>query len=107
MGRFEFILLGPHRTVANQLLLLLEDILEYEWTPSASACVHQRAPLVELSQLDGCEPELLCEVRHGSDCVFIVARQKDDPMTPFDDRIGRQGGCNQVIKPFYELGAGE
>src|SRR6187549_3702460 len=37
------------------LLLLLEQILEDEPTPSAAACVHQRAALVELSQLDGCE----------------------------------------------------
>src|SRR5579871_6530644 len=40
-----------------RLLLLLEQILEDERTPSAAAGVHQRAALVELSQLDGCEPE--------------------------------------------------
>src|SRR5882724_2058071 len=39
-----------------RLLLLLEQILEDELTPSAAACMHQRAALVELPQLDGCEP---------------------------------------------------
>ena len=48
--------------------------------------VHQRATLVELSQLDGCEPELFGQIRHGSDRVLVVARQKDDPMAPLDDR---------------------
>jgi hypothetical protein len=28
-------------------------------------------------------------------------------MAPLDDRIGRQGGRNQVIKTFHELSAGE
>jgi hypothetical protein len=28
-------------------------------------------------------------------------------MTAFDNRIGSQGGRNQVIEPFDELGAGE
>jgi hypothetical protein len=45
-------------TAVDRLLLLLEQILEDELAPSAAACVHQRATLVELSQLDGCEPEL-------------------------------------------------
>jgi hypothetical protein len=47
----------PNYTVVDQLLLLLEQILEDELTPSAAACVHQRATLVELSQLDGREAE--------------------------------------------------
>jgi hypothetical protein len=38
-------------------MLVSLEILEDELTPSAAACVHQRATLVELSQLDGCEPE--------------------------------------------------
>jgi hypothetical protein len=42
--------LGPNHTVVDRLLLLLEQILEDEATPSAAACVHQRATLVELSQ---------------------------------------------------------
>ena len=107
MERFGIILLGTNHTVANRLLLLLEHILEYELPPSAASCVHQPSALVQLSQLDGCEPELFSQVRHGSDRVFIVARQKDDPMTTLDDRIGRQGGCNQVIEPFHDLRAGE
>src|SRR3979411_877518 len=41
-------LLGPNDTVADRLLLLLEQILEDELTPGAAACVHQRATLVEL-----------------------------------------------------------
>src|SRR6266849_9937938 len=106
-GRFGTILLGPNHTVDDRLLLLLEQILEDELTPSAAACVHQRATLVELSQLDGREPELFGQIRHGSGRVLVVARQKDDPMGPLGDRIGSQGGRNQVIKTFHELSAGE
>src|ERR1700733_10318329 len=99
--------LGPNHTVVDRLLLLLEQILEDELAPRAAACVHQRATLVELSQRDGCEPELFGQIRHGSDRVLVVARQKDDPMAPLDDWIGSQGGRNQVIKTFHELSAGE
>src|SRR3984893_7398634 len=107
IGRFGTILLGPNHTADDRLLLLLEQILEDELTPSAAACVHQRATLVELSQLDGCEPELFGQIRHGTDRVLVVARQKDDPMAPLDDRIGSQGGRNPVIKTLHELSAGE
>ncbi len=69
--------------------------------------MHQRATLVELSQLDGCEPELFGQIRHGSDRVLVIARQKDDPMAALDDRIGRQSGRTQVIKTLHQLGAGE
>src|SRR6202790_5818219 len=79
IGRFGTILLGPNHTVDDRSLLLLEQILEDELTPSAAACVHQRAPLVELSQLDGREPEFFSQIRHGSDRVLVVARQKDAP----------------------------
>jgi hypothetical protein len=65
------------------------------------------ATLVELSQLDGCEPELFGQGRHGSGRVLVVARQKDDPVAALDDRIGSQGGRNQVIETFHEFGAGE
>src|ERR1700682_2028637 len=74
IGRFGTILLGPNHTADDRLLLLLEQILEDELTPSAAACVHQRATLVELSQLDGCEPELFGQGRHGSGRVLVVAR---------------------------------
>src|SRR5450755_1618574 len=104
---FGTIFLGPNHTVVDRLLLFLEQILKDELTPSAAACVHQRATLVELSQLDGCEPESFGQIRHGSDGVLVVARQKDDPMAPLDDRIGRQDGRNQVIKTLHQLGAGE
>src|SRR5580704_14362374 len=107
VGRFGIVLLGPNHAVVDRLLLLLEQILEDELTPSAAACVHQRATLVELSQLDGSEPELFGQIRHGGDRVLVVARQKDDPMPPLDDRIGSQGGGRQVIKTFHELSAGE
>src|SRR5450432_3908808 len=40
IGRFGSILLGPNHTVADRLLLLLEQILEDEATPSLPACVH-------------------------------------------------------------------
>ena len=80
--RFGIVLLGPNHTVVDRLLLLLEQILEDELGPSAAACLHQRATLVELSQLDGCEPELFGQGRHGSGRVLVVARQKDDPVPP-------------------------
>src|SRR5580692_576837 len=91
-GRFGILLLGPNHTVADRLLLLLEQVLEDELTPGAAACVHQGATLVELSQLDGCEPELFGQGRHGSVRVLVVARQKDDPVGALDDRIGSQLG---------------
>lgn len=75
----------------DRLLLLLKQILEDELTPSAVTCVHQRATLVLLSQIDGCEPEIFGQIRNGSDRVLIVARQKDDPVAALDDRIGSQG----------------
>ena len=46
-------------------------------------------------------------VEEGAHVVITGRRQKDDPMAPLDDRIGRQGGRNQVIKTFHELSAGE
>jgi hypothetical protein len=73
--RLGFLLLGVDHTVVDRLLLLLEQILGDELAPSAAACVHQRATLVELSQLDGCEPELFGQGRHGSGRVLVVARQ--------------------------------
>src|SRR3984957_7003319 len=94
-------------TNADRFLLLLEHILEYEATPSLAACVHQRATLVELSQLDGCEPEFFGQIRHGSDGVLVAARQKDDPMATLDNRIGRQSSRNQMVEPLHDLGAGE
>jgi hypothetical protein len=69
--------------------------------------VHQRATLVELSQLDGRKPELFGQIRHGRDRVLVIARQKDDPMAPFDDWVGSQNGCNQVIETFHELSVGK
>src|ERR1700744_3926695 len=93
--------------VVDRLLLLLEQILEDELTPSAAAGVHERATLVELSQLDGCEPELFGQIRYGSDRVLVVARQEDDPVAALDDWIGSQDGRTQVIKTLHQLGAGE
>src|ERR1700686_3923145 len=61
---FGTIFLGPNHTVVDRLLLFLEQILEDEPTPSAAACVHQRATLVELSQLDGCDPKFFGQIRH-------------------------------------------
>src|SRR5260221_537745 len=98
---------GVNHTVVDRLLLLLEQILEDELAPSAAARVHQRATLVERSQLDGCEPELFGQGRHGSGRVLVVARQKNDPVAALDDRIGSQGGRNKVIETFHEFGAGE
>ena len=78
-----------------------------ESTPSAVACLHQRGALVEISQLHGCEPPLFGQIRHGSDRVLVVARQKDDPAAALDDLVGSQGGRNQVIKTFHQLRACE
>jgi hypothetical protein len=64
-------------------------------------------PSLSFPSFDGCEPELFGQIRHGSDRVLVVARQKDDPVAALDDRIGRQGGGRQVIETFHELGAGE
>src|SRR6185437_9320556 len=105
--RFGIVLLGPTHAVADRLLLLLEQILEDERAPSAAACMHQRATLVELSQLDGCEPELFGQGRHGSDRVLVVTRQKDDPAAALDDRIGSQDGRTQVIEALHEFSVGE
>ena len=69
--------------------------------------MHQRATLIEFSQLDGCESELFGQIRDGSGSVLVVARQKDDPVAALDDRIGSQGGRNQVIEAFHDLSAGE
>src|SRR6202051_4475638 len=103
VGRFGTILLGLNHTVDDRLRLLLEQILEDELPPSAAACVHQHATLVELSQLDGCESELFGQIRHGSGRVLVVARQKDDPVAALDGRIGSQCGRNQVIETFHDL----
>src|SRR3984957_11658144 len=103
IGRFATVLLGPNRAVADRLLLLLEQILEDERTPSFPACVHQCATLVELSQLDGCEPELRGQICHRRNRILLVTRQKDNAMAALDDRIGSQDGRTQVIKAFHEL----
>jgi hypothetical protein len=60
--------------VVDRLQLLLEQILEDELTPNAAACVRQGAALVELSQLDGCEPQLFGQCCHGIDRVLVIAR---------------------------------
>src|ERR1039457_5437329 len=105
--RIGTILLWPNHAIVNRLLLLLEQILKDEPTPSLAACVNQRATLVELSQLDGCEPELLGQIRHGSDSLLVIARQKDDPVAALDDWVGSQCGRNQVVKTFHQLSASE
>src|SRR6202161_3218234 len=66
---------------SHRSLLLLEQILEDEQTPSFAACMHQRATLVEVSELDGCEPELFGQICHRRNRVLLVTRQKDDPVT--------------------------
>jgi hypothetical protein len=42
--------------------------------------MHQPATLVELSQLDGRQPELFGQIRYGNDRL-LVARQKDEAAT--------------------------
>src|SRR5580700_7473083 len=79
----------------EELLLLLEQVLEDEWSPDAAPRVHQQAALVELPQLDGCEPKSLRQIRHGCDRVLIIARQKDDAVAALDARVGSQFGRTQ------------
>src|ERR1700761_5283601 len=93
----------PVPTALDQLLLLLRQILEYEQTPAVTVCVHQRATFVELSEFDGCEPELFRQINHGSERVIVVARKKDDAVPSLDLRIGCQLGRTQVIKALNEL----
>ena len=47
------------------------------------------------------------QIRHGSDRVLVIARQKDDPVAALDDWIGSQYGRTQVIETFHELGGSE
>src|SRR3979411_1584752 len=54
------------------------------------------APLVELSQLDGCEPELFGQGRHGSGRVLVDPRRTDEPVAPLDDRVGGPGGADKA-----------
>jgi hypothetical protein len=77
------------------LLLLLEDILKDELAPGAPARAYQRTALVEPSELYGCEAELFGQGHHGSDCLLVVARQKDDAVSALDHRIGRKFGRNR------------
>src|SRR6185503_4343117 len=76
------------QAAVDRLPVLLEQILEDELAPGAAACLYQRASFVELSPRDGCVPALLGQGRHGSDRVVVVTRQKDNPVTALDDRIG-------------------
>ena len=72
--------LWSDKVIVRRSLLLFEQILKNERPPNAVAGVNQRAALVELSQADGCEPELFGQIRHGRYRVLVVARQKDNPM---------------------------
>ena len=87
--------------------MLLEQVLEDEWSPDAAPRVHQQAALVELSESDGSESKSLRQVRDGSDRALIIARQKDDAMASFNNRIASQRSRTQVVKTFHDLSAGE
>src|SRR5437879_649481 len=91
--------LGIDHTVVDRLLLLLEQILEDELAPDAAACVHQRATLVELSQLDGWEPELFGQGRHGGGRVLVVARQEHAPVAALYERAWARRGPDQGLEP--------
>src|SRR5271168_1052699 len=97
---------APNHAV-EELLLLLEQILEDEWSPDAAPRVHQQAALVKLSEIDGGESKSLRQVRDGSDRVLIIARQKDDAMASLNNRIASQRSRTQVVKTFHDLSAGE
>lgn len=45
--------------------------------------------------------------RHRIDGVLVITRQEDDPVPTLDDRVGSQGGRDQVIEAFHELSASE
>ena len=77
---------APNHAV-EELLLLLEQVLEDEWSQGTAACVHQQAALVKLSERDGGESKSLRQVRDGSDRVLIIARQEDDAMASLNNRI--------------------
>ena len=51
-------------------MLLLEQVLEDEWSPDAATRVHQQAALVKLSESDGGEPKSLRQVR--DDIAFLI-----------------------------------
>src|SRR5437879_1990587 len=91
--------LGVDHTIADRLRLLLEQILEDELAPNAAACVHQRATLVEPSQLDGCEPELFGQGRHGGGRVLVVARQEHAPVAALYERAWARRGPDQGLEP--------
>src|SRR5579872_6736344 len=96
----------PNHAV-EELLLLLEQVLEDEWSPDAAPCVHQQAALVKLSESDGRESKSLRQVRDRSDRVLIIARQKDDAMASLNNRIAGQRSRTQVVKTFHDLSTGE
>src|ERR1700689_4412981 len=85
----------------EELLLLLEQVLEDEWSPDLAPRVHQQAALVKLSESDGGESKSLRQVRDGSDRVLIIARQKDDAMASLNNRIASQRSRTQVVKTFH------
>ena len=93
--------------VVDRSLLFLEHILEDEWPPGTAARLHKCATLVEFPQLDGRKPELFGQIRHGSNGVLLVARQKDDAVAAFYDWICRERARTQVIEAFHELGTVE
>src|SRR6185437_13411026 len=92
-----------NHTLPDRLLLLHEQILEDELTPAASACAHQRATFVELSQRYGGEAELFRQSRDWSDRAIVVAREKDNPVAALYVRIGSERCRNEVVEAFHQL----
>jgi hypothetical protein len=50
--------------------------------------MHHPSALVQLSQIDGCEPQLFCQVFPQVRRAFVVALKKDHPVT-FDMTVGK------------------
>src|SRR5258707_9091663 len=64
-------------------------------------------PSLSFPSLTGANPSCLAKAATGAVASSSSLDKKDDPVAALDDRIGSQGGRNQVIETFHELGAGE
>src|ERR1700731_4219360 len=103
IGRFGTIRLEPNHTVVDRLLPLLEQILEDEPTPSAAACVHQRATLVELSSLTGANPSSLAKSATGAMASSSSLDRKTTRWPPSTIGSVARMAATRWLKPFTTL----
>src|ERR1700676_2662651 len=64
-------------------------------------------PSLSFPSLTGANPSCLAKSATGAIASSSSLDRKTTRWPPLDDRIGSQGGRNQVIKTFHELSAGE